>query len=63
VTGWLVPSGGQTIPLAENRFLRAGKGAENTKEKSRQCFTHRVRPQGCGLQRQSLNKMPRTSRG
>jgi hypothetical protein len=27
------------IPLAENRFLQAGKGAENTKEKSRQCFT------------------------
>jgi len=28
VTGWLVPSTGQKIPLAEN-----------TKEKSRQCFT------------------------
>jgi hypothetical protein len=27
-------------PLAEKRFLRAGKGAESTKEKSRQCFTH-----------------------
>jgi hypothetical protein len=27
------------IPLAENTFLQAGKGAENTKEKSRQCFT------------------------
>jgi hypothetical protein len=26
------------IPLAENRFLQAGKGAENTKEKSRQGF-------------------------
>jgi hypothetical protein len=52
VTGWLVPSGGQKIlvqpcwylspqkiPLAENRFLQAGKGAENTNEKSRQCFT------------------------
>jgi predicted adenine nucleotide alpha hydrolase (AANH) superfamily ATPase len=26
-------------PLAENRFLQAGKGAENTKEKSRRCFT------------------------
>jgi hypothetical protein len=24
--------------LAENRFLQAGKGAENTKEKSRECF-------------------------
>jgi len=48
VTGWLVPSTGQkipvqsawylprqTIPLAENRFLQAGNGAENTKEKSR----------------------------
>jgi len=52
VTGWLVPSTGQKIsvqpgwylppqkiPLAENRFLQAGEGAENTKEKSRQCFT------------------------
>jgi hypothetical protein len=52
VTGWLVPFAGQKIPLqpgwylplqkiplAENRFLQAGKGAENTKEKSRQCFT------------------------
>jgi len=52
VTGWLVPSTGQKIPiqpgwylplqkirLAENRFLQRGKGAENTKEKSRQCFT------------------------
>jgi len=52
VTGWLVPSTGQKIPLqlgwylppqklplAENRFLQARKGAENTKEKkSRQCF-------------------------
>jgi hypothetical protein len=27
------------IPLDENRFLQAGKGPENTKEKkSRQCF-------------------------
>jgi hypothetical protein len=25
-------------PFAENRFLQAGKGAENTKEKSRKCF-------------------------
>jgi hypothetical protein len=52
VTGWLVPSAGQKIPLqpgrylpprkiplAENRFLQAGKGAENAKEKSRECFT------------------------
>jgi hypothetical protein len=51
VTGWLVPSAGQKIPeqpgwylllqkvpLAENRFLHAANGAENTKEKSRQCF-------------------------
>jgi len=38
VTGWLVPSAGQKIlvqlgwylPLAEDRFLQAGKGAENT---------------------------------
>jgi hypothetical protein len=28
----------QKILLAENWFLQAGKGAENTKEKSRQCF-------------------------
>ncbi len=28
----------QKIPLAENRFLQATKGAENTKEVSRQCF-------------------------
>jgi hypothetical protein len=52
VTGWLVPSASQKtpvqlgwflppqkIPLAENRFLQAGKGAENTKEKFRQFFT------------------------
>jgi hypothetical protein len=51
VTGWLVPSTGKKIPVqpgwylprlkirhAENRFLQVGKGAENTKEKSRQCF-------------------------
>ncbi len=51
MTGWLGPSTGkkdpstagwylppQKIPPAENRFLQAGKGAENTKEKSRQCF-------------------------
>ncbi len=35
--GWYLPP--QKIPLAENRFLEAGNGAENTKEKSRQCFT------------------------
>jgi hypothetical protein len=29
----VVPSGGHKIPLAENRYLHAGKGAENTKEK------------------------------
>jgi hypothetical protein len=47
VTGWLVPSVGQKlpvppgwylplrkIPLAENRFLHADKEADNTKEKS-----------------------------
>jgi hypothetical protein len=38
VTGWLVPSAGKG---AENRFFHSGKGAENTKEKSRQCFTGR----------------------
>jgi len=49
VKGWLVPSTGQkipvqpgwylppqTIPLAENSFLQASNGPENTKEKSRQ---------------------------
>jgi hypothetical protein len=53
MTGWLVPSAvqkipvqpgrylpPQKIPLAENRFLQAGKGAENAKEKSKECFTH-----------------------
>jgi hypothetical protein len=53
VTGWLVPSIGQKIPvqpswylppqkiqLAARRFLQAGKGAENAMEKSRQCFTN-----------------------
>jgi len=51
VAGWPVPSAGQKIPLqpgwylppqkipvVENRFLLAGKGAENTKEKFRHCF-------------------------
>jgi hypothetical protein len=46
VTGQLVPSAGQKIPVqpcwylppqkipvTQNRFLQAGKGAENTKEK------------------------------
>jgi hypothetical protein len=50
-TSWLVPSAGQKIPvqpgwylplqknlLAGNKFIQAGKGAENRKEKSRQCF-------------------------
>jgi hypothetical protein len=35
----------QKIPLGENLFLRAGKGAENTKEKSRQCFRCKERNQ------------------
>jgi len=51
VTGWPGPSAGQNfpvepgwylppqkIPLAGNRFLQAGNGVENTKQKSRQCF-------------------------
>jgi hypothetical protein len=51
VTGRLVPSVGQKIPVqpscyltpqkiqvAENRFLQADKGVENIKEKSRQCL-------------------------
>jgi len=36
VTGWLVPSTIKDPACCENRFLKAGKGAENTKEKSRQ---------------------------
>jgi len=48
VTSWLLPSAGQKIPvqpgwclppqkipLVENRFLQAGKGAKNTKENPR----------------------------
>jgi len=35
--GWYLPP--QKIRLTENRFLAAGKGAENTKEKSKLCFT------------------------
>jgi len=35
----LVLSAGQKILLAEDRFLQAHKRAENTKEKSRRCFT------------------------
>jgi hypothetical protein len=31
--GWYLPP--QKIPIAENRFFKAGKGTENTKEKSR----------------------------
>jgi hypothetical protein len=34
--GWYILL--QKIPLAENRFLQAGKGAENTKEKFWQSF-------------------------
>jgi len=53
VTGWLVPSTSQKIPYSlastfhcrRAPFLKtgffAGKGAENTTEKSRQCFTGR----------------------
>jgi hypothetical protein len=62
MTSWLVPSARQKIPvqpgwnlpprkilLAENMFLQAGKGAENTKEKSRRCFTApKTRPQKVG---------------
>jgi hypothetical protein len=42
--GWYLPP--RKIPLAENRFLQAGKGAENTKEKSRQCFMLNMRING-----------------
>jgi hypothetical protein len=38
MTGRLIPSIAQ-YPFVENRFLQTGKGVENTKEKSRQCFT------------------------
>jgi hypothetical protein len=40
--GWYLPP--QKIPLAEKRFLQASKGAQNTKEKFRQCFTTYVYP-------------------
>jgi hypothetical protein len=40
-TAWLVPSTQQKILLAENRFLQAGKGSENTKKKSRQSFMYK----------------------
>jgi hypothetical protein len=46
--GYLVPT--RKIPLAENKFLQAVKGAENTKEKSRQCFIcvgYKDLEQGC----------------
>jgi len=36
---WYLPL--QKIPLAENRFLQAGKGAENTKENPRLSLTDR----------------------
>jgi hypothetical protein len=39
--GWYLRQ--QKIPLAENRFVQARKGAENTKEKSRECFTYKKR--------------------
>jgi hypothetical protein len=61
VTRWLVRSAGQKIPvqsgcylppqkilLAENRFLQVGKGAENTKEKFRQCFPSCDKPEHTG---------------
>jgi hypothetical protein len=51
MTGWLVPSTVQKIPvqrgwylplqrilLVRNKFLQVGKRIKNTKEKSRQCF-------------------------
>ncbi len=34
---------GMSIPFAENMFLTAGNGAENTNEKSRQCFRNSMR--------------------
>jgi len=57
VTGWLVPSAGQKIPvqpgwylppqktpLHKSSFLQAGKEVENTKEKSRQCVAEPEEP-------------------
>jgi len=35
--GWYLPP--RKIPLAENRFLQAGNGAENTKENPGSAFT------------------------
>ncbi len=40
--GWYLPP--QKTPLAENGFLQASKGTENTKEKFRHCFTTYVSP-------------------
>jgi hypothetical protein len=70
VTGWLVPSAGlkiplqpgwylppQKIPLAEIRFLQAGKGAENTKEKSRQCFASALGSSFCTNMLQEVTEL------
>jgi len=59
MTGWLVPSAGQKIPvqpgwylplqknlLAGNRFIQAGEGAENTKEKSRHLYAFKTDQNG-----------------
>ncbi len=45
LAGWYLLS--PKIPLDENRFLQAGNGAENTKEKSRRYFLGR---QSCDCQ-------------
>jgi len=47
------------ILLAENRFLQAGNGAENTKEKSRHCFTCRVTPKDLGVPKVSTHPRER----
>jgi hypothetical protein len=44
----LVPSTAED-PLDENRFIQAGNGPENTKEKSRRCFTEGGIPVGKGI--------------
>jgi hypothetical protein len=51
------------ILLAENRFLQVGKGAENTKEKSRHCFTCRVTPKDLGVPKVSPHPREREPRG
>jgi hypothetical protein len=54
-TTWLVPSTAERSHLLKTSFFRqASKGDENTKEKSRQCFTH-VRSWSQGVTRSNAH--------